>query len=133
MKKKNCRCEFASERSESLLKNFRASLAVQSQISAQKAFREAVDAPAPRFWVSEARAMRIVSMMMKGIDILDSMHPEKQRMYKEIFRRVMRIKENSPEIPLGDIVFQVINDPAPCSYITWQYASKIIYRKKKQP
>ena len=128
MKKKNSRCEFASERSEALLRNFRESIARQSRISIQRAFSDAVEAPAPRFWVSEARTMRVITMMLKGMDILDSMRPEKRRMYEEIYRRVMKQKEEHPDMPLGDIVFDVVNSPAPRSYMSVRYAAKIIKR-----
>ena len=127
MKKKNCCCEFASERSETLLRNFRESLARQSQISAMKAFSDAVEAPAPRFWVSEVRAMRIISFLMKGNEeILESMHRKKKEMYLEIFRRVKSIRESDPEISLGDAVFQVVNSTAPESYITPGWCAKIL-------
>lgn len=126
MKKPNSTCEFNSERSELLLRNFRESIARQSQISLAKAFREAVDAPAPRFWVSEARAMRVVSLLIKGIDATEGMLPEKREMFLEIFRRVKEIKNRNPFMPLGDIVFEVVNSPAPRSYITPAYAAKII-------
>ncbi|MCH5242965.1 MAG: hypothetical protein J1F67_11220, partial [Muribaculaceae bacterium] len=111
MKKKNSICEFASHRSECLLKNFRESLARQSQISKIKAFQDAAEAPAPRFWVSEARATRIISLMMKnertGSEILEGMHSEKRKMYEEIYRRTVAMKEEHPEMALGDIVFEV--------------------------
>lgn len=128
MKKKNSRCEFASERSEALLRNFRESIARQSRISIRRAFSDAVEAPAPRFWVSEARTMRVITMMLKGMDILDSMRPEKRRMYEEIYRRVIKQKEEHPDMPLGDIVFDVVNSPAPRSYMSVRYAAKIIKR-----
>lgn len=131
MKKKNCICEFASERSELLLRNFRESIARQSVISRQKAFREAVEAPAPRFWVSEARAMRIISSLLNGIDLTEGMRPEKRRMYHEIFRRVKEIKEKNPQTPLGDIVFEVVNNEAPHSYISWQSAAKLVSKFKR--
>lgn len=130
MKKPNSICEFSSQRSESLLTNFRRYLAAQSRISAAKAFQEAARMPAPRFWVSEARALRIVSMLMKGIDVLDGMHPEKREMYLEIFRRTQELQKASPSTPLGDIVFDVVNNPAPRSYLTWQYAGKLILKAK---
>ena len=126
MKKKNSRCEFASERSALLLRNFRESIARQSVISLKRALQEAADAPAPRFWVSEARAMRVISMIMKGEDILESMHPEKRAMYEEIYRRVMNIRAEHPEIPLGDVVFDVVNNEAPKSYLTWGWCRKIL-------
>ena len=126
MKKKNSRCEFASERSECLLKNFRESIARQSKICLQRTLQEVVDAPAPRFWVSEARAMRVISMMLKGEDVLSGMHLSKQEMYKEIYRRVVEMKKRHPEMALGDIVFETVNSEAPNSYMTPQYSAKIM-------
>ena len=126
MKKKNSVCEFASERSESLIRNYRESLARQSQISIKKAFEDSVESPAPRFWVSEARAMRVITMLMKGKEILEEMHTEKQKMYLEIYRRVKELKEKNPSVPLGDILFDVINNEAPRSYLSATYAARII-------
>lgn len=131
MKKKNSTCEFSSERSELLIRNFRESLARQSVISIKRAFQDAADAPAPRFWVSEARAMRIISLMMKGTDITEGMHRKKKEMYEEIFSRVSKIKSECPDKPLGDIVFEVVNDKAPESYITPGYVGKIIKNNRK--
>ena len=131
MKHKNSNCEFASERSELLLRNFRESIARQSVISAKRAFRDAANAPAPRFWVSESRAMRIISMMMKGEDPTKGMHSEKRDMYLEIFRRVVERKNLEPDTPLGDIVFEIVNREAPKSYLSWQYASRLISRQLK--
>lgn len=131
MSSKKSKCEFSSERSELLLRNFRESLARQSKISAQRAFEDSVNMPAPRFWVSEARAMRVVTMMMKGYEVLDGMHTEKRKMYMEIFRRVKETKEKEPEKPLGDIVFEVVNSPAPRSYITWQFARLLVKNRRR--
>ena len=132
MKKPNCKCEFSSERSELLLKNFRESLARQSKISAAKAFHDAAMAPAPRFWVSEARATRIISMMLKGDITLAGMHTKKREMYMEIYRRVKTELEKDPHKPLGDIVFEVVNSPAPETYMTPDSVAKIIYSAKKR-
>lgn len=127
MRKKNSKLEFSSERSELLLKNFRESLARQSRISTMKAFQDAADAPAPRFWVSEARAMRIIAPMMNGdFSLLEGMQAEKRKMYEEIFRRVKARKELHPEEPLGDIVFEVVNSPAPCSYMTADRTKRLV-------
>ena len=118
MRKKNSLSEFAQERSELLLKNFRASLARQSQISMMKAFREAAEAPAPRFWVSEERTLRIIKKMLGGEDPTMAMNLEKRKMYREIFSRVCEMMVEQPHATLGDIVFQVVNDEAPSFYIS---------------
>lgn len=132
MKKKKSICEFSSERSELLLKNFRESLARQSKITFQKAFKDAADAPAPRFWVSEARAVKVLRFLEKGrFDILDGMRGKKREMYLEIFRRVRQMRSLNPQITFGDAVFLVVNDTAPQSYITWQSAAKLIQAQKR--
>lgn len=124
------KCEFSDQRSLLLLKNFRESIARQSVISAKRAFQEAADAPAPRFWVSEARATRIIAMLLKGEDPTEGMIPSKREMYMEILNRVKILKEKNPSTPLGDIVFTVVNSPAPQSYMAWQYAKKIINKAR---
>ena len=132
MRKPNSIPEFASQRSSLLIKNFRESIARQSVISAKKAFQEAADAPAPRFWVSEARATRIISLMMRGVDLTEGMIPEKRKMYLEIFSRVKRLREKLPQAPLGDLVFEVVNNPAPSSFISPVSVARIVYSHKKR-
>lgn len=131
MRKKNSRCDFSSQRSMALLNNFRAYLAEQSFISAQKAFNYAANAPAPRFWVSEARATLIISALLKGKDLTEGMYPEKRKMYLEILRRVKEMQAENPSMPIGDIVFEVVNSPAPSSYLTWDRAKRYINKAKK--
>lgn len=130
MRKKNSKPEFSSERNELLLKHFRESLARQSVISAQRAFGDAANAPAPRFWVSEARAVRVINSMLKGENPTEDMYPEKREMYLEIYRRVLKMRKENPEMPIGDIVFTVVNNPAPKSYISWQRARQLVESAK---
>lgn len=131
MRKKNSGAEYASQRSELLLRNFRESIARQSRISAAKAFREVAEMPAPRFWVTEARATRIVRMMIKDMEVVEGMKPEKRQMYLEIYRRVREKLQANPSLPLGDAVFEVVNSPAPKTYLTVRYVAQIIYDGKK--
>ena len=131
MRKVNSVSEFSSERSELLLNHFRKSIATQSVISASRAFHEAAEAPAPRFWVSEAQAVRVINRMAKGEDPTVDMFPEKRDMYREIFRRVMEIKREHPEMTLGDIVFTVVNSEAPKSYISDVRAAQIIMAARR--
>ena len=123
--------EFSSHRSEMLLLNFRRSIAAQSRISAKKAFQEAADAPAPRFWVSEARAARIISRMRQGDDPTVDMTTEKREMYRELYRRFLILEKQNPQMPVGDIVFTIVNDTAPKSYISPERARQLIAAQKK--
>lgn len=132
MRKPNSIPEFADQRSGLLLQNFRESIARQSRISAERAFKEAVEAPAPRFWVSEARATRVIALMLKGEDPTEGMYPEKREMYMEIFRRVRKLKGEEPSRPLGDIVFEIVNSPAPRHYMSWLRAKTLITQGRMQ-
>ena len=68
MRKKNSTLEFGRERNEFLLRSFRESIAAQSKISIDNAFRQATEKPAPRFWVSEVRAANVIGKMLAGDD-----------------------------------------------------------------
>ena len=131
MRKKNSIAEFSGERSSLLLENFRASLARQSQISAMKAFKDAADAPAPRFWVTEARATAVIKKMLSGTDLTETMREEKAGMYREIYNRVLKLREKEPDTPIGDLVFRVVNQPAPSSYLKPYTVKKIIAKMRK--
>ena len=122
--------EFDNQRSLLLLRNFRESIAAQSRICAAKTFHEIVNLPAPRFWVSEARAARICSLMRKGHDVTVSMTPEKRDMYREIYRRVEALRAEHPEMSVGDLVFTVVNSEAPRYYLSPKRAEQLIQNAK---
>ncbi|MCH5228542.1 MAG: hypothetical protein J1F12_00925 [Muribaculaceae bacterium] len=130
MKKKNSVSEFTTERNMVLLHHFRRAIAQQSRISIDRACQEAVDAPAPRFWVSELRAMRVIMKMLKGEEVLKDMYPQRRRMYEEIYRRVVETRQKFPTVKLDDIIFDIINNPAPCSYVTVSLVKKVLSNRK---
>lgn len=132
MRKINSTAEFEAERRKFLLENFRQVIAGQSRIAAAKAFRATAEMPAPRFWVSEARAAAVIGKMMAGEGCLEGMNKEKREMYREIFRRFSKIRRQSPEMTIADIVFDIVNDTAPKSYISWHRVRSIIYKEKKR-
>ncbi|MBD5358122.1 MAG: hypothetical protein HDR88_14185 [Bacteroides sp.] len=129
MKKLNATAEFEAVRRQFLLNKFRRVIATQSQIAIRNAFHATADAPAPRFWVSETRAAAIMGKMLAGNDPTPRMNREKKDMFQEIFRRFMKIRVSSPERSIADIVFDVVNAPAPKSYISWQRVKAIIYKE----
>ena len=126
MRKKNSVSDFVSHRNELIIKNFRESLARQSQISIRRAFLDAAEAPAPRFWVSEERATEVIAKMLAGEEVTKTMYKEKAEMYMEIYRRVKRLRELHPCVPLCRLVFRVVNSEAPRSYISWHRVLQIV-------
>lgn len=127
MKKKGSVVEFKEQRNDELLRAFRAQLSNLGELPLTELFERASHTPASRFWVSERRAMMVISKMLKG-DTLDSMNPKRREMFQEIFRRVKRILEAEPGISLIEASFRVVNSPAPEFYLTPQSARTMIYR-----
>lgn len=100
-------------------------------ISLPQIYKEVVNMPSARFWVSEERAAIVISSMMKGEKLLD-MRPTKREMFKEIYRRAMQLKKEQPALSVYDIAFKVVRQPAPKFYITPGYAKSIIFYVKKK-
>lgn len=131
MKKIHCYSEFTSERNLHLIENFRKVIASQSKIAMQKAFSLAADAPAPRFWVSEPRAAYVIGRMLAGCDPTSRMTPEKREMYTEIYARFLRLREHCPQASIYELVLEVVNQPAPRTYMSWQRARSVINEQKR--
>lgn len=141
MKKKNSVSDFTSERNAMLVEHFKKQIARQSKIDLEKAFKGAVEQPAPRFWVSELRAAVVIAALFKAEKendhseverIFGEMFEEKREMYREIFRRVKALKERLPDAPVCELVEDVVNQPAPHNYMSWQRAKTVIYAEKRR-
>lgn len=109
--------EFHAQRNNELMKAFRETLEKMNFINLQEAAVAVVNTPCSRFWVSEERATAVIKEMLKGRPIVFAMRPPKREMFEEIYRRVMVIRDTKPDVPLYDIVFEVVNSPAPKFYM----------------
>lgn len=127
MKKKGAIVEFKEQRNQELLKAFRQQLTLLGEFPLNELFTRASKSPASRFWVSERRAMIVVSKMLRGDD-LKSMNCKRREMFFEIFRRVRRIMDKEPGITLTEASFRAVNSPAPEFYLTPKSARAMIYR-----
>lgn len=108
---------FTAHRNDALLAAYRNIIRDIPFISLQDIGRKIADSPSPRFWVSEERACAVVSALLRGKPVLDSMRPSKREMFQEIFARVQALKLNHPNWQLCQLVSQVINSPAPKFYM----------------
>lgn len=100
-------------------------------IDIDTAVEKVVNSPCSRFWISEERATAVISAIIRGQPILDSMRPTKREMFIELHARVCNIRNDAPEMNLYDAVFLAVNSPAPKFYMTPGYALNIIYKTKK--
>lgn len=137
MRKQNSTAEFEAERRKFLIDTFRRVIAGQSQVAIENAFRTTAGLPAPRFWVSEARAAAVIGKMISGevrpgCSPEEDMFEQKSEMYREIYRRFMKIRLQQPARTICDIIFEVVNSPAPKSYISWHRVRTIIYKERRR-
>lgn len=99
--------------------------------------QETVNQKSKRFYVSSIWAYNVVCNIKNGQDI-SSMSPNKQRMFKEIYRltneALSENKKNGIKLPLLHVVETVVEEEAPCFYLTPQSAGVIlsIIRKRRR-
>lgn len=131
MKYHGCILGFTDERNEELMRAFREAINKRTFIDITEISEEVVNMPCSRFWVSEERAMVVVSAMMKGKHVLNAMRPTKQEMFKEIYSRVQALQKQLPELSMFELVLKAVNSPAPKFYMTPRSAMETIYKIKK--
>lgn len=113
------------------MRAFRNVVSNSSFIDISEVSNRIVNMPCSRFWVSEERAMVVISAMLKRKPVLDTMRPTKRELFQEIYNRVIALRDQQPNTPLFDLVMQVVNSPAPKFYMRPRCAMEIIYKIKK--
>lgn len=119
---------FTRERNAALLKVYREQVDAASFVRLNEIGEKIVNSPSPRFWVSEERAAAVVSAIMRGNPVLETMRPTKREMFEEIHRRVMALKEQHPDWHLCQLVFNVVNSPAPKFYMEVSSALERLFK-----
>jgi hypothetical protein len=131
MKPRGAKFEYEQERNNDLMQAYHQLVEEADFICLPAIYKEVVNKPASRFYVSEERAAIVVGAMMRGVSI-DNMVPNKREMFQEIFQRAMVIRKEHPDMPILEVVFQVVRQPAPKFYLTPGSAKAIIFRAKQQ-
>ena len=94
-------------------------------------WKRVANMPSARFWVSEERAAIVVAKMLKG-DRLDNMRPQKREMFFEIYKRVLIILKDDPDMPIFKCCSEVVNSPAPKFYMTPLSIRETIYKIRRK-
>ncbi len=119
---------FTRERNAALLEAYREHVNAARFVKLNEIGEKIVNSPAPRFWVSEERAAAVVSAIMRGKPVLKSMRPTKREMFEEIHRRVVALKKLHPEWHLCELVYEVVNSPAPKFYMEVSSALERLFK-----
>ncbi len=135
MKKTGNICDFALERDAALMAAYRQEIIENNPPTLARIAEGVAHRPCSRFWVSEERAVAVVSAMLRGEDVTAGMHPSKRRMYEEIHRRTLGMIARNPGASLVSMVADVIYTPAPEFYLSPRYIrDRIIFAKnRKEP
>lgn len=131
MKYHGCILEFTDDRNKELMEAFHKAIEESEFIDIAEISEKIVNMPCSRFWVSEERAIVVISAMFKRKSVLDPMRPTKREMFQEIFNRVAQMREERPDATLFELVMKVVNSPAPKFYMRPRCAMEIIYKIKK--
>ena len=124
--------EYRDERNADLLCVFRECVMNSpADESMDEVYQRIVNSKSKRFWVSEEQASKVVSYMMKGNKI-DYMSDNKRKMFEEIYIRVMKMREENPNIRLFRLVEIIVSQEAPCFYMTSGSAKAIISQIKSK-
>ena len=99
--------------------------------SMDEVYQRIVNSKSKRFWVSEEQASKVVSYMMRGNKI-DYMSDNKRKMFEEIYARVIKMREEHPDIRLFHLVEIIVAQEAPCFYMTSGSAKVIISQIKSK-
>ena len=116
--------DFTEERKADLFEAFHRNL--KESKSVKEAITHTVNSPAKKFYVSTEEAKRIYSKIMNGCPI-DRISEEFQEMYREVVVRSLRYKLEHIEKPIGEIIEEIIEQPAPKFYLKPGSARSMIY------
>lgn len=131
MKHPGSTLRFLHQRNAELMRAYRRACSHRSVISLNDVAEEVVNSPCSRFWVSEDRAWVVFKAYRKGKPVLDTMHPSKQEMFREIFRRASALHAAHPSLSLFEAVTKAVNSPAPKFYMQPRSAIEIIHKIKR--
>lgn len=130
MKHVGCLSDFTDQRNEEIMIAYRNAIRDVNHIDIIEIAKKIVNTQCSRFWVSEERTMFVIIEIEKGRPILDTMRPNKRELFQELYRRVCSIRKNEPDKSLEDAIYDSINSPAPCFYLTPRSVLETIYKIK---
>lgn len=132
MKKKGAVMEFSAERIEDLMSVYRSYIRQCDFIRMPDVYENIVNMPAKRFYVSDIRAALVVASIQRGENVLKEMRESKRKMFKEIYNRVIALKDKEPKLSLSQLCAIVVSQPAPEFYLTPGTAKVMICKERRK-
>lgn len=127
MKKKGSTSDFIGQRNAELRAAFFSGGVYSTCDSVMK---KTVRTPASRFWVDPDRARDMISRIEKDPGFMESMNPERRRMYEALYRKYREIQISFPGKSKIRAVTMAIYSGAPEFFLSASRARSIIYNKQ---
>lgn len=124
--------EYNEERDQDLWRTYLNVRQSIGTLSEEDVVRRTVTSSARRFYVSDERAARVVSLMESNSERVEQMLPQRREMFDEIYRRTQLLRAEHPDWCLRDLVRHVVNRPAPHFYLTPGSGYMILRRIKRR-
>ena len=124
--------EYSKERLDDLMRAYDEYISSCDYICMTDVYNKIVNMPSRRFWVSDIRARVVVSAMMIGKAHLEQMHLLKREMYEEIYRRVMKLRDEHPNMSTAELCSIVVAQPAPKFYLSPDSAKIMVCKTRKE-
>lgn len=132
MKHKGNVCELNTDRADDLMRTWREIfLQAPPRTTCHQLLAELARRPARRFYVSEERALDVVTRISHG-NAMQRMNHTRKEMYAEIHRRTVDLLRRTPGMTLREAVAKVVHGPAPHFYLTPKSMKVIFYRIRKK-
>lgn len=129
MRKKGSRCDYIKERNRNLRREFNARLGRDGRTVA-RTIRELTTVGADRFYVSEEQAWRYFRDKMVKKKEAGPRVENRRIILEEVRKRTMAILAENPELDPRDVLFEVVNSPAPSFYLTYRTIRTILYKNR---
>ena len=124
--------EYSQERLDDLMRAYDEYISSCDYIRMPDVYNNIVNMPSRRFWVSDIRAALVVAAMMRGEACLDKMCQSKREMYEEIYRRVITLREDHPNMTTSELCAMVVMQPAPKFYLSPGSAKIMVCKARKE-
>lgn len=135
MRKKGSVPQFTEKRYQDLYENYtklvRKHLSLYGRLSRTLLYRQLVNQPAKRYWISPERAYSVISQIRSGTL---TVRPDKNvcRLYYSLYDDFKVYKKSHPDMPDSRIVEEVIMQPAPCFGLEPRVAELIINKMSRK-
>lgn len=126
MKHKGSTCDFMDDRNRELLSAFIEELGSMESSAISDIWPRLSRREASRFYVSETRALSVLRHRRRT-GRFPAMHSLRREMYEHLWQLYCQRKEREPWMPEKDIVYEIVNSPAPNFYLTPGSIRTIIY------